>query len=86
MATKIYIYYRGSEIGLSCSTSLVSCSNCSSRPLMEQPQGIRNMTPEQLLAYKIKKRMAVISRRHEQKERANDLQAYLARKLKEKLA
>lgn len=53
---------------------------------MEQPQGIRNMTPEQLLAYKIKKRMAVISRRHEQKERANDLQAYLARKLKEKLA
>lgn len=59
---------------------------------MERPQGIHDMTPEQLRAYnderkaKIKERMAIISKRHEQTERANDLRAYLARKLREKLA
>lgn len=59
---------------------------------MERPRGDPSLTPEQVEAYnkerqkQAKARMAVISKRHEHKERENDLEGYLARKRTEQLA
>lgn len=57
-------------------------------PLRERPAGDLDMSKEQLLAYEAerKKQIAVNSKRAEDAERAQDPAAYLARKLKEKLA
>ncbi|KAL7945861.1 hypothetical protein V8C42DRAFT_344613 [Trichoderma barbatum] len=55
---------------------------CSHSPLMERPQGDPMMTPEQLEEYNdkrkqhVKEQIAVINKRHEDKERAIDLGAY----------
>lgn len=65
---------------------------CSHTALMERPQGDPGMTEEQLEAYnaerkrRVKEQMAVVNKRYEEKERANDLEAYSARKRREKLA
>ncbi|KAM0281006.1 hypothetical protein ACHAQH_003735 [Verticillium albo-atrum] len=60
--------------------------------LLERPQGLHGMTEEQLIAYnierkaRVKVKMAEANKRAEARERAQDLNAYLARKLREKLA
>lgn len=59
---------------------------------MERPQGDTSMSAQQLMAYNderkkhVKEQMAIVSKRSEDKERADDLQAYLARKRREKLS
>ncbi|KAK7730000.1 Alpha subunit of the F1 sector of mitochondrial F1F0 ATP synthase [Cytospora paraplurivora] len=61
-------------------------------PLTERPAGALDLTDDELHAYNVqrrrqaKERTALASKRAEDRERANDLEAYLARKRREKLA
>ncbi len=63
---------------------------CTHTPLLERPQGVHDMTPEQLKAYneerrrRVKEQMAVNNKRHEDKSRDNDIEGYLAQKRRER--
>ncbi|KAI9746136.1 MAG: Alpha subunit of the F1 sector of mitochondrial F1F0 ATP synthase [Claussenomyces sp. TS43310] len=65
---------------------------CSHTSLTERPRGITTMTEAQWEAYvaerrqQVKAQMAIVSKRREERERENNLEAYLARKRTEKLA
>jgi len=64
---------------------------CTHTALMERPQGIHGMTTEELEAYNLariaraKERQSGISKRWRAKQRAEDLQGYLARQLRYKI-
>lgn len=65
---------------------------CTHTSLMERPPGNLSMSEEELMAYNaarrlhVKQKMAIASKRAEDKQRAQDLEAYMARKRQEKLA
>lgn len=65
---------------------------CTHTALMERPAGGHDMTDEQLVQYNAQRRarskelMAIASKRCEDRQRADDLKGYLARKLRERLA